>query len=130
MYHGVGGNNLALQLVMDGLKLQPANPTMIDARDAILLADQINNDSRNHRAIWTAFAERVGAACHIGRTSQQFRCHRGFYRSDFPNAFDFGDAPDAQQSGFAASYPVLLADDGAASDRNLFGKQCRCGGRW
>ncbi|MCA9140841.1 MAG: hypothetical protein KDB00_28920, partial [Planctomycetales bacterium] len=27
--------------------------------------------------------------------------------------FDFGDAPSAAQSGFAQSYPVLLADDGA-----------------
>ncbi|MEE8452485.1 MAG: M36 family metallopeptidase [Thermoguttaceae bacterium] len=57
-YHGTGGNNLALQLIIDGLKLQPSNPTMLDARDAILLADTNNNGGANHRAIWTAFARR------------------------------------------------------------------------
>ena len=58
LYHGTGGNNLALQLVMDGLKLQPANPSFVQARDAILQADMINNGGANSRAIWTAFARR------------------------------------------------------------------------
>ncbi|MCA9247386.1 MAG: M36 family metallopeptidase, partial [Planctomycetales bacterium] len=58
LYNGTGGNNLALQLVMDGLKLQPANPTMLDARDAILLADQMLTGGQNELAIWTAFARR------------------------------------------------------------------------
>lgn len=30
-----------------------------------------------------------------------------------PTAFEFGDAPSAAQSGFASSYPVTLAEDGA-----------------
>ncbi len=58
MYNGAGGNNIALQLVMDGLKLQPANPTFLDARDAILQADMINYGGANQRALWTAFARR------------------------------------------------------------------------
>ncbi len=29
LYNGTGGNNIALQLVMDGLKLQPANPFIL-----------------------------------------------------------------------------------------------------
>lgn len=58
LYNGTGGNNIALQLVMDGLKLQPANPTFLQARDAILQADMINNGGANERAIWTAFARR------------------------------------------------------------------------
>ncbi len=58
LYNGKGGNNLALQLVMDGLKLQPANPTFTQARDAILQADMINNGGANQRAIFTAFARR------------------------------------------------------------------------
>jgi Ca2+-binding RTX toxin-like protein len=58
LYNGTGGNNLALQLVMDGLKLQPANPTFTQARDAILQADMINNGGANQRAIYTAFARR------------------------------------------------------------------------
>src|SRR5262249_4763743 len=35
LYHGNAGNNIALQLVMDGLKMQPSNPTFAQARDAI-----------------------------------------------------------------------------------------------
>lgn len=58
LYRGQGGNNLTMQLVMDGLKLQPANPTFTQARDAILLADLIANDGINHREIWEAFARR------------------------------------------------------------------------
>jgi extracellular elastinolytic metalloproteinase len=57
-YGGTGGNNIAMQLVMDGLKLQPMSPTFLDARDAILLADQVNNGGANQMLIWQAFAKR------------------------------------------------------------------------
>src|SRR5262249_37619466 len=52
------GNIAALQLVMDGLKLQPCNPTFLAARDAILLADQNDNAGANQCLIWRAFAKR------------------------------------------------------------------------
>jgi Ca2+-binding RTX toxin-like protein len=58
LYNGTGGNNVALQLVIDGMKLQPATPSFIDARDAIIQADVINNGGANLRAITTAFARR------------------------------------------------------------------------
>ena len=58
LYNGTGGNNIALQLVIDGMKLQPAQPSLIDARDAIIQADIINNGGANLRAINTAFARR------------------------------------------------------------------------
>jgi len=57
-YGGSNGNHIAMQLVMDGLKLQPAHPTMLDARDAILYADLINNDGENLDLLWNAFARR------------------------------------------------------------------------
>lgn len=53
-----GGNNLALALVVQALKLQPANPTFLDARDAILSADQLLNGGANQRVIWQVFARR------------------------------------------------------------------------
>jgi hypothetical protein len=74
-----GGNNLAMQLVMDGLKLQPCSPGFVDARNAILYADdlltgveddpetEVNEtigSGANRCVIWEAFAERglgVGA---------------------------------------------------------------------
>ena len=58
MHHGTGGNNLALQLVMDGLKLQNTNPSFLSARDAILAADVALNGGQNQSEIWTAFARR------------------------------------------------------------------------
>lgn len=57
-YQGSGGNNIALQLIMDGLQLQPANPTYLDARDAIILVDAINNAGANRDLLWQAFAKR------------------------------------------------------------------------
>jgi hypothetical protein len=57
-YTGTGGNNLALRLVIEGLRLQPCSPTFLDFRDAVLLADQIDNDGANQCEIWDAFARR------------------------------------------------------------------------
>jgi len=58
LYAGAGGNNLALDIVLLGMKLQPANPTFIQARDAILAADQQLTGGDNFDEIWTAFARR------------------------------------------------------------------------
>jgi hypothetical protein len=44
------------RLVMDGLKSTPCNPSMTDARDAILSADQAANGGANRKTIWTVFA--------------------------------------------------------------------------
>ncbi len=58
VYNGKGGNNKAMKLVIDGLKLQPCNPGFTDGRDAILLADRMNNGGANQDLIWKAFARR------------------------------------------------------------------------
>jgi subtilisin-like proprotein convertase family protein len=59
------GANLGVQLVVDALKLTPANPSFLDARDAILAAlddmlDGGNLDANEYetarRGIWEAFA--------------------------------------------------------------------------
>ncbi|MCC6816355.1 MAG: M36 family metallopeptidase [Saprospiraceae bacterium] len=52
------GNNIAIQLVMDGMKLQPCSPGFVDGRDAILKADQLNNNGVNQCLIWDVFARR------------------------------------------------------------------------
>ena len=57
--HGYSaGNQLILQLVTDGMKLSPPNPTFTQARDAIILADQVNNQGVNYGDLWAAFARR------------------------------------------------------------------------
>ncbi len=58
LYNGTGGNNLAMQLIIDGLKLQTCNPGFIDGRDGILRADEIANDGANTCLIWEVFARR------------------------------------------------------------------------
>jgi len=57
-YLGEGGNNVVLQNVVDGLKLQPCNPTFVDARNAILQADQVNYDGKHVCLFWKGFAKR------------------------------------------------------------------------
>ncbi|MCH2084928.1 MAG: M36 family metallopeptidase, partial [Saprospiraceae bacterium] len=56
--NGTGGNNMAIQLVIDGLKIQSCNPGFVDVRDGILAADLINNDGVNECLIWEVFAKR------------------------------------------------------------------------
>jgi len=51
------GSAKALQLVMDGLKLQPCNPNFVSGRDAILQADQLAGGTDNC-LIWNVFARR------------------------------------------------------------------------
>ena len=58
IYNGNGGNNKAIKLVMEGLKLQPCSPGFVDARDAILLADSLLNNFANKDLLWKAFARR------------------------------------------------------------------------
>ncbi|PWN66885.1 metalloprotease [Chryseobacterium phosphatilyticum] len=52
------GNAKALQIVMNGLKLQACSPTFIDGRDAILQADAVGNAGADKCMIWAAFAKR------------------------------------------------------------------------
>ncbi|TPX66302.1 hypothetical protein SpCBS45565_g04553 [Spizellomyces sp. 'palustris'] len=52
------GNIVAFQLFIDSLALQPCNPTMIAARDAIIQADQNRYNGKYKCAIWKGFAKR------------------------------------------------------------------------
>jgi subtilisin-like proprotein convertase family protein len=84
LINGSGGNNLALQLVVDGLKLQPCSPGFVDGRNAILLADQNNNGGANQCAIWAAFAKRgLGYSASQGSSNS---------RSDGTQAFNLPPA--------------------------------------
>ena len=52
------GNQISLQIVTDGMKLTPLNPTFTQARDAIVDADCAANACANEESIWNAFADR------------------------------------------------------------------------
>ena len=76
---GSGGNNIALQLVIDGLKLQPCGPTFLETRDAMLIADQTNYDGANQCEIWDAFARRgMGVDADDGGSANTLNVTNGF----------------------------------------------------
>jgi extracellular elastinolytic metalloproteinase len=59
----VAGYRLGWQMVVDGLKLTPANPSFLDARDAILLAlDHMLNQRRIQQAVHSAARQAALAA--------------------------------------------------------------------
>lgn len=53
-----GGNNVALRLVIEGLKLQGCRPGFLDGRNGILKADSALNNAANSALIWQVFARR------------------------------------------------------------------------
>lgn len=57
-HYGTGGNNIAMALVIEALKLQPCSPGFVDGRDAILEADQLLYSGANECLIWDVFANR------------------------------------------------------------------------
>ncbi|MBP2833447.1 M36 family metallopeptidase [Aquimarina sp. U1-2] len=57
-YTGTGGNNIAMALVIEGLKNTANNPGFVSGRDGILQADQDLYGGQYACLIWKAFAER------------------------------------------------------------------------
>ena len=55
---GAGGNNVAMRLIIEGIKLQPNSPTFVQMRDAILDADTLLYNGQHSCVIWKAFAKR------------------------------------------------------------------------
>jgi len=70
MKNGTGGNNICIQLVMEGLALQACSPGFVDGRNAILAADELLYDGANQCLIWDVFARRgLGVDADQGLTS-------------------------------------------------------------
>lgn len=63
---GDKGNNIAIRLVTEGMKLQACSPGFIDGRNAILKADTLLYGGANSCLIWEAFAKRG-----LGRSATQ-----------------------------------------------------------
>ncbi|MCH9660561.1 MAG: M36 family metallopeptidase, partial [Bacteroidetes bacterium] len=79
-YNGTGGNNISMNLVTEGLKLQPCSPGFVDSRDAIIAADAALYGGVNECLIWEAFARRgLGFSASQGSSGS---------KSDGTEAFD------------------------------------------
>ncbi|NND34228.1 MAG: hypothetical protein HKN76_16700, partial [Saprospiraceae bacterium] len=73
LYHGNGGNNKALRIVMEALKIQPCSPGFVDGRDAILKADELLYGGAHQYQIWKAFAGRgLGVNADQGSSNNTF----------------------------------------------------------
>ncbi len=84
LYNGTGGNNKVMQLVMDGLKLQPCGSGFVDSRDAILAADIALTGGVDQCLIWEVFAARgLGASADQGSSASN---------TDGTEAFDMPQA--------------------------------------
>ena len=97
-----GGNNLALQLVMDGMKFQPCRPGFVDGRDAILTADLTLTGGENQCEIWRGFAKRgLGFSASQGNPNS---------RTDGVEAFDL--PPSCTTAIFGGFEPPVSAPPG------------------
>ena len=98
--NGNGGNNMIMQLVIDGLKLAPCSSGFVDMRDAILLADELVYNGANECLIWGAFAARgLGWQADQGNASS---------RTD--QVEDFSLPPSCMQSNNQFDTGVLSID--------------------
>lgn len=98
--NGMFGNTIALNLVVEGMKLTSCNPGFIDGRNAILQADQNLYGGANQCAIWSAFARRglgVNATQGSANTTSDGN-------SDFTLPLALGCTPD---------YLITNGDDGS-----------------
>ena len=107
LYAGTGGNNIAIQLIIDGMKLQPANPTFAQARDAILQADLNRYGGENAPQIWGAFARRgMGLSFNSGADSNATTVTPA---TDVPQFLTLTAVPVAAQKEATAFSNVVLA---------------------
>jgi PKD repeat protein len=96
--NGTGGNNIAMRLVIQGLKLQPCSPGFVDGRNAILDADTMLYGGQYSCLIWEAFAKRgLGLSASQGSATS---------RSDGTEAFN---TPPCAVSNFTAAPLTVCA---------------------
>ena len=131
MYNGTGGNNIAMQLIIDGMKLQPCSPGFVDGRDAILEADLLAYGGANQCIIWDAFARRglgfsasQGAAGSVSDGTVAFdvpeECTLGINDNNFDNNFIIYPNPS---NGNINIKPLLDFGDAKVSIYDINGRK-------
>lgn len=112
--HGFAANDLLMQLVVDGMKLDPATPNFLQARDAILQADLNNNGGANHADIWAGFAKR---GCGFSATSPAGSTTSGIVEAyDVPTLIIFtypNGTPTQMNPGQPRTFQVSVAGLGS-----------------
>ncbi|MFB3815978.1 MAG: M36 family metallopeptidase, partial [Terriglobales bacterium] len=82
------GSTVAEQLLFDGLRYTPANPTMVDARNGILVADATRYGGAHIPQLLTLFANRgLGSSAESSRVGQPTVVFAAFDTADAPYGF-------------------------------------------
>jgi extracellular elastinolytic metalloproteinase len=111
-----GGNNRAIQYVIDGLKLQGCGPGLVVARAAIIAGADELSDGEDTCTLWASFARRgLGYSAVQGTTnrndnSEAFDTHPDCRRS-FQSPVKDGEALNTHDAGDAV--PLRFTADGA-----------------
>ncbi|WP_034060983.1 T9SS-dependent M36 family metallopeptidase [Lacinutrix jangbogonensis] len=108
VYNGVGGNNKAMQLVLDGLKLQVCGAGFVEARDALLSADNALTGGEDQCMIWEVFAARG-----VGVNASQ-----GTFGSRSDQIEDFTELPSTDSS--LQNCTSLSVDEFNVSNYSIF----------
>lgn len=110
--YGFDGNEIMMQLVVDGMKLTTtSSPSMVQARDGILLADILNNDGENLCDLWAGFAKRGLGADAFSESESTSNIAESF---DLPTGIAFivdGGAPSHVQAGVPETFPIQLVNN-------------------
>lgn len=106
------GRRRTRMLVIDGMKLSVPGPTMVDARDAILLADRAGFRGESQSQIWAAFAKRGLGATAFSASNNQTRVTASFTRPSDTAALAFSQP----EYVFGEPIRVILYDGNLTGD--------------
>ncbi len=111
--YGFAGNQRMLQLVIDAMKLDVSQPTLIQARDSIIAADNADFGGVDVPALWTAFARRgLGFSATSPASTTTTGVHEAFDAPIFAS-FTYPDGLPTQLSPTAATtFRVNVAGTG------------------
>ena len=109
---GFAANDRMMQLVVDGMKLDPGNPNFLQARDAILQADMNRYGGADLGDLWTAFAKR---GCGYSATSPSGGSTSGIVEAyDLPIIFAYpAGRPTQLQPNRATTFQVVISGAGS-----------------
>jgi len=126
---GTAGNQIAINLVTEAMKLQPCSPGFVDGRDAILAADAaLYPDPNNpglglhYDTLWQAFARRgLGVSASQGSSGSNSDNVEAFDTPLPPPELDYAppSVSAALQPEDGTSVPVTLSNTAAAGSENL-----------
>ena len=120
--HGFAvGNDLIMRLTLDGMKLTTtSSPSMVQSRDAILMADLVDTGGANRCDLWAAFAKRGLGGGAVSASSSTAVITEAFDAALGVDVSIDGGAPDRAQAGTPTLFPVSVVENcGAPLDPGM-----------